>query len=254
MNAIALAAGYLIILFTYNQLVMHQTTRNGIVLNVAKLRLLLQALALPVLIVIISTRTSVAASIDLSDDEMRRLQRGEILLQTIQSEKPGAAARVTALFHGNIDSVWDIIGSCKYEFIYLRGLKVCEMLEGDQYQMTMHHRLRNSWYTPILDFTFKAKREPGGDGYTQLLEGDLKVFEGHWQFIPLTDDNGLIVVHQLRIQPKIPAPKWLVRRSLRNDLPDMLACIRGLAGASGDKRHIEDDLQRCPGNISEPAK
>lgn len=233
---------------------MHVTTRDGIVLNVPRLSLFLQALAMPVLILIISTRLSVAVSIDLGDDDMDRLKRGEILLQTMHSEKPGAAARVTALFHGNADSVWDIIGFCKYEFIYVRGLKECEMLEGDQFQMTMHHRIRNSWYTPTLDFIFKAMREPGGDGYTQLLEGDLKVFEGQWEFFPLRDDNAVIVVHQLRVQPKIPAPKWLVRRSLHHDLPDMLACIRGLAGASGDKIHIEDDLDRCPGKISELSK
>jgi len=229
---------------------MHATTANGIILNVAKLSLLFRALALPALIVIISTRSSVATSIDLGDDEMDRLKRGEILLQTMQNEKPGVAARVTALFHSNADSVWDIIGFCKYEFIYVRGLKECEMLEGDRFQMTMHHRLRNSWYSPTLDFTFKAMREPGGDGHTQLLGGDLKVFEGQWEILPFTDDNSVIVVHQLRIQPKFPAPKWLVRRSLRKDLPDMLACIRGLAGASGDKTPIEDDLERCPGKIS----
>ena len=240
----------------FKQKIFHLVVRLGEMsgLNVAKLRLLLQTLALPALIVFLSTRSSVAASIDLGEDEMDRLKRGEILLQTMQSEKPGIAARVTALFHSNADSVWDIIGFCKYEFIYVRGLKECEMLKGDQFQMTMHHRLRNSWYSPTLDFTFKAMREPGGYGHTQLLGGDLKVFEGQWEFFPLTDDNAVIVVYQLRIQPKFPAPKWLVRRSLRNDLPDMLACIRGLARASGDKRHIEDDLERCPGKISELSK
>jgi len=40
-----------------------------------------------------------------------------------------------------------------------------------------------------------------------------------------------------------------VRRSLRRDLPEMLACIRGLAKASGDNRRIALDLKRCPGDI-----
>ena len=42
----------------------------------------------------------------------------------------------------------------------------------------------------------------------------------------------------------------LVRRSLRKDLPDMLACIRGLANASVDKHRIVTDLKRCPGDTS----
>ena len=82
------------------------------------------------------------------------------------------------------------------------------------------------------------------------FEGDLRVLEGLWRLVPLADGNGVIVVHEIRIQPKIPAPRWLVRRSLRKDLPDMLACIRGLANASADKRRIAADLKRCPGDTS----
>jgi len=219
------------------------------VFNVTRLRLL-RALTLPLLIVIACMQHAVAASPEISDDDVARLQRGEILLQTIHADKSGGAARVTALFHSSADAVWDIIGYCKYEFIYVRGLKECEMLEGDQFQMTMRHRLRNSWYTPTLDFTFEARREPGGNGQAHLVGGDLKALEGQWKLFPLTGSNSVIVVHEIRIQPEIPAPKWLVRRSLRRDLPDMLACIRGLAGASGDAGHIKDDLERCPGEIS----
>ena len=214
----------------------------------------LHSLTLLILIVVTGTQVCVAASSDLNDDDVARLKRGEILLQTIHADKSGGAARVTALFHSNADSVWDVIGYCKYEFIYVRGLKECEMLKGDQFQMTMHHRLRNSWYTPTLDFTFEARREPGGNGQAHLVDGDLKVLEGQWKLIPLADKNHVIVVHEIRIQPKIPAPKWLVRRSLRKDLPGMLACIRGLARASGNQRHIEDDLEQCPGEISGVSK
>jgi hypothetical protein len=209
----------------------------------------LRALTLLAIIVISATQLCEAASTDMNDDAMAALQRGEILLQIIHTEKSGGAARVTALFHSSAEAVWDIIGYCRYKFIYMRGLELCEMLGGDQFQMTMHHRLRNSWYTPTLDYTFEAHREPGGNGQARLIEGDLKVLEGQWRLFPLTDDNSVIVVHEIRIQPKIPAPKWLVRRSLRNDLPDMLACIRGLARASGDNGHIESDLERCPGEV-----
>ncbi len=218
------------------------------------LKQFLQALAILVLMTLVSTRFSEAASINLSDDELARLTRGEILLQIVQDEKPGSAARVTALFHTNAQAIWDIIGYCKYEFIYMRGLKLCEMLEGDQFHMTMRHRVRNSWYTPTLDFTFEANREPGGDGEAHLIDGNLKILEGRWKLSPLADNNSVIVVHEIRIQPKLPAPEWLVSHNLKRDLPAMMACIRGLARASGDDDHIEGDLKQCPGEISGVAK
>ena len=83
---------------------------------------------------------------------------------------------------------------------------------------------------------------------------DLKILKGRWMLSPVANENSVIVVHEIRIQPKLPAPEWLVRRNLLRDLPDMMACIRGLAMASGDNDHIEGDLNRCPGEISGVSK
>jgi len=195
-----------------------------------------------------------AAPKNLGEDDISRLKQGEILIETIHGDKPGGAARVTAMFYSEADAVWNIIGHCKYEFIYMRGLTVCEMLEGDQFQMTMHHRLRNNWYTPALDYIFAANREADNHGEAYLIEGNLKILQGNWIMSPVADSKSIIVVHEIRIQPKLPAPRWLIRRSLRKDLPDMLACIRGLAFASGNESQKDADLKRCSGEFSNVSK
>lgn len=66
----------------------------------------------------------------------------------------------------------------------------------------------------------------------------------------LAGSDGSIVIHEVRIQPGFLAPRWLIRRSLHRDLPDMLACIRGLAKASADQQSVLADLQRCPGDVT----
>jgi hypothetical protein len=207
-----------------------------------------------VLTFIVIPQIVTAAQAGLGDEELARLKRGEILLETIHAEKSGAAARVTALLHSSVNDVWNILGYCKYELVYVKGLKHCEVLEGDQFQMMVRHRVRNSWYSPTMDFVFAASRDLTGAGKATLVSGDLKVFEGQWKLYPLTDENSVIIVHEIRVQSRFPAPKWLIRRALRNDLPDMLACIRGLASASGTDRHIQRDLKRCPGDVSQLLK
>lgn len=197
---------------------------------------------------------ALAAPGTFSDKEMASLGRGEILIQTIDDDQSGAAARVTALFDSDADTIWNIIGYCEYEYIYIRGLQSCEMLEGDQFHMKMHHRIHSSWYMPVLDFTFEARREPGGDGVAHLAGGNLKLMEAYWRLSPAGQDNGVIVTHEIRIQTKIPAPRWLIKRSLKRDLPDMLACIRGLARASIKPVSVPDDLKRCPGEIPDVVK
>lgn len=204
------------------------------------------------LVFVVATGTCFAGAVssESGDYDLARLQSGEIMLQVIDSDKPGGAARVTALFHASADAIWEVIGHCEFELIYIRGLKSCEVLQPGRTNMLMRHRLRSSWYTPTLDFTFKASRKSGNSGEAHLVSGNLKVLQGRWKLIPLAQGNDVIVVHEIRIQPKIPAPRWLVRRSLRKDLPDMLACIRGLANASEDNQRITADLKRCPGDIS----
>jgi len=189
-----------------------------------------------------------------SEVDLARLKNGEILLQIIDSDKPGGAARVSALFHSSVAAVWDIIGYCKYEFIYVRGLKKCEVLTPGLGNMRVHHRVKNSWYAPTLDFTFDASRGPGHVGEAHLVDGDLKVLQAKWYLVPNTDEAYVIVTHEIRIRTKIPSPRWMVRRTLSKDLPDMLACIRGLAKASGNGQRILGDLERCPGDVPEALK
>ena len=83
-----------------------------------------------------------------------------------------------------------------------------------------------------------------------LVEGNLKVMEGQWNFQKLDDGDAMLVSHEIRVRSRFPAPRWLVRRVLKKDLPDMLACVRGLAEASGDQNLLANDLKRCPGDIN----
>ncbi len=204
-----------------------------------------------VLITFFFPQITMAQQSGFSEEELARLKSGEILIQTIHADKPGAAARVTALMHTSANEVWSILGYCKYELIYVRGLKLCEILNGDQFQMTVHHRVRSSWYTPTLDFVFAASRDSTGNGKAKLISGDLKVLDAQWKLDQSKSGSSVIVVHEIRIQSKLPAPKWLIRRTFHNDLPNMMACIRGLADASGTDRHIQRDLKRCPGDVAQ---
>jgi len=237
----------------YNQFHMqiNKSIRPG--LNTANLWSPPRILAWLILSLLGGAQAALAASTEL-DTDMARLQRGEILTQTIHSEKSGGAARVTAMFHGEVDEVWDVIGYCENEFIYVRGLELCELVKPGLEVMHKHHRVNNNWYTPTIDFTFEASRTSPTHGEFRLLGGNLKVLEGQWKFQPLADTGKIIVVHEIRIRSRFPAPRWLVRSVLKKDLPDMVACVRGLARASGDDDRVAIDLARCPGDTTRLAK
>ena len=123
-------------------------------------------------------------------------------------------------------------------------------MPGLQY-IKKHHRVNNNWYTPTIDFVFEARRSSETHGDFNLVEGHLKLLEGQWDFQPLEGGDGLIVSHDIRVRSSFPAPRWLVRRVLKNDLPDMLACVRGMARASLDADQAAADLARCPGDVTQ---
>ena len=73
----------------------------------------------------------------------------------------------------------------------------------------------------------------------------MRSMEGGWRFEQLPGSDGLVVTHQIRVRPSFPVPRWLLRKSMRSDVPDMLACLRGLTDGSGGLSR-DDDLKRCP--------
>jgi hypothetical protein len=190
----------------------------------------------------------------LSADEIERLKRGEILTETIHNEKSGGAARVMALFHAAPEDVWNTIGYCENEFVYVRGLELCEVLIPGLQLIRKHHRVNNNWYTPTIDFVFEAIRTSPTRGEFRLVEGNLRVLEGQWDFQPLAGGEAIVVTHDIRVRSRFPAPRWLVRRVLKGDLPDMLACVRGMSKGSGDDSLASGDLARCPGDPSRSRK
>jgi hypothetical protein len=81
-----------------------------------------------------------------------------------------------------------------------------------------------------------------------LVEGNLKAMEGSWDFIVMP--QGVVVSHEIRVQPAVPAPRFVVRRLMRKGMPEMLACIRGLAGGSVSAGQKAVDLDLCAGELN----
>jgi ribosome-associated toxin RatA of RatAB toxin-antitoxin module len=187
-----------------------------------------------------------AASSFPDEQAMQRLELGEILLYETRTDESGGAGRVQALVHAPAADVWAVIISCEQAFLFVDGLKSCEVLEDNGDRVRVHQVVKKHWLLPKQDFVFLSLRKPYREIDFELLEGNLDVLEGSWRFTPLP--QGLLLEYEARIKPSLPAPRWLVRRTIVKDTPDLIACIRGLADGSGSPEAVRADLARCPGN------
>lgn len=179
------------------------------------------------------------------------LLEGEVILQFSRTSESGGAARAQMLVHGDrpAEALWAVIVSCPMAFVYVQGMEKCEVLDDQGSHARVHQVVDPSWLVPAQDYVFESLRDPFREIRFNLLEGNIDVLEGYWRFTPRRE--GLLVDYEMRVVPSLPAPRFLVRRIVRRGMPDLLACIRGLAGGSGSAASTKKDLGRCPGESPE---
>lgn len=179
-----------------------------------------------------------------------RLLAGEIVARESLSDAAGAGAHMQVLVQAPPRKVWEVIVSCELAFAFVDGLQACEVVEDTGARAVVHQVVNQGWLSPTYDFEFESLRQPWERIDVHLLSGNLRVLDARWLFEAF--EGQTLVDYQVTIQPALPAPRFLVRRNLRRGVPDMLACIRALAGGSGSAEVQRQDLARCPGPPPSP--
>lgn len=188
-----------------------------------------------------------AREVQLPDPEtLQRLQAGEVILEDTRTEESGGAARIVIFIQAPVEAIWGVIYSCENAFIFLDGLKLCEVLEQTTDYTITRQVVKRGLLIPTQDYSFRTVQEPYRRAEFRLVDGNLKAMEGSWDFIAMPD--GVVVIHEIRVQPGVPAPRFMVRRQMRQGMPEMMACMRGLADGSVNADMKIRDLEMCPGN------
>ena len=188
-----------------------------------------------------------AREVQLPDPEtLKRLKAGEVILENTRTEESGGAARIVIFIQAPVEAIWGVIYSCENAFIFVEGLKLCEVLEQTSDYTITRQVVKKGLLIPTQDYTFRTVQEPFRHAEFKLVDGSLKVMEGTWDFIAMPD--GVVLIHEIRVQPGVPAPRFMVRQQMRKGMPEMMACMRGLADGSVNADMKARDLEMCPGS------
>jgi len=185
----------------------------------------------------------------LAEADLERLRLGEWIVESESSTDHWATASVVIFMPAPPERIWNTIINCRDAFVFVDGLEYCEVLEERGDFALTRQIVDKGWTVPQLEFTFETKREPYHHMEFDMVEGNMKVMRGSWDFKLLED--GTLVRYTLILQPLFPAPRWLVRRNMKRDLPGMLRCIRGLVADGPLTASVIQDRQQCPGELSE---
>jgi hypothetical protein len=180
---------------------------------------------------------------------MALLRAGEWILNKDLEDASGATASIVLFIRAPAERIWGVIISCDYAMSWVDGLEYCEVLEDRGDYALIRQVVDKGWVSPRIDYTFEVFRIPFQSMHLRLKSGNLKTFQGSWEFTSLPD--GVLLRHTLALQPNFPVPRWLVRRTLSHDMPEMMLCLRGLAAGSGSDSASANERRKCPGAVKE---
>lgn len=177
--------------------------------------------------------------------EWDRLRDGEVVLRVRRTDEAGGGGLALALFRVDVEALWSLVGDCAANRRFVQGLRDCHVFDETRTTARTRQRLKPFPFLPTLSYEFETVRAPYEWIRIRLVQGDLKALDGSWRF-EAVNDGWLLVTHDIHVQPGLPAPRWLARRTVQRDLAAMMACLRWEARAWPDPRQRGLDRQRCP--------
>jgi hypothetical protein len=85
---------------------------------------------------------------------------------------------------------------------------------------------------PRATYVFRAEYERFTRIRFSNVRGDFRENRGMWEFRPAADGKATIVTYQVRLVPRFFVPRWVMRMTLKRDLPELMKGLRGEAEAA----------------------
>jgi ribosome-associated toxin RatA of RatAB toxin-antitoxin module len=184
-------------------------------------RLIISIIALSVI-----CRDAYATSV-LTESQLLQLKSGTVLVAVQQADDTSKGmVEATILIDAPAESIWKIMRDCHKIPTFVPGLKSCQVLAAGENWEIIRHDVKWIWFLPRLSYVFRAIYQHNRQIDFVSIEGDLREMKGTWRLNPLNATGQTIVRYSVYLDPGFFVPQWIVRRSLKADLPAVLAALR----------------------------
>jgi ribosome-associated toxin RatA of RatAB toxin-antitoxin module len=161
------------------------------------------------------------------------LDAGEVLFDADRDAPRGRVdVRAAVLIDAPPEAVWDVLIACEESPEYVPNIVRCELIEtldSGRAQLFLQ-TVRSVFLLPRFEQVFRLDYEPHTRIDVTRVSGPLAHMEGRWWLIP-EPDGGVLLLHELELDPGMPVPRVFVRNRLRRDLPEALRGVRERAQA-----------------------
>lgn len=175
----------------------------------------------------------------LTKDELTQLEQGDAIISVWKDrehEKKPTVSRGGIDITAPVSIVYNIMLNCDRMYEVSSDIRECIVMETSD-DASWDIRKQKFAVSPILPkFNAIFKTEYSGsdaEGRTMVISkisGDLKVQDGRWDIMPLSD-NRTRVIYQAAIKPSLPIPAKIIREQVGIGIPDILRNLRDVAEA-----------------------
>ena len=184
-------------------------------------------IAVWIVLSIVSIAHSSLAVTDLSAYQRRQLEKGEVLTAVKpKGNPPKGMVEAAILIEAPAESIWRVMIDCAAAPSFVPGVNACRVTSaGDDWEI-IEHDVKWTWFFPEITYAFRADYRKNERIDFVRTGGDLRDMAGHWSLHPLDSGNRTMVCYSVYLDPGFLVPQWLVRHSLKKDLPAVLRALR----------------------------
>lgn len=159
----------------------------------------------------------------------------EILVVAERGGRPlTVAVKIAAEVDAPIAAIWDILTRCEIAPEYVPNVVSCRKLETlDNGRADLFvQEIKPIFFLPPFDHVFRLDYTPYSRIDVERVSGPIEHMQGSWWLMP--QENGrVLLLYELALDPGLPIPRFLVRATLKRDLPKIMRAVRARAEAAG---------------------
>jgi ribosome-associated toxin RatA of RatAB toxin-antitoxin module len=189
------------------------------------------------LLALFSIASGAAAQPNLDWLDRDALAAREVLVQADRSDRPLTVnVQLAAEVDAAPKAIWDVLRACDVAPEYVPNVMSCRTLEevddgrGELFVQTV----KPVFFMPTFEHVFRLDYTPYSRIDVSRVSGPIAHMQGTWWLLP--QDNGrILLVYELELDPGMPIPRFMVRATLKRDLPKVVAAVRDRAEAAPTK-------------------
>ena len=158
----------------------------------------------------------------------------EVQIFVERSDRPlTAEVKLAAEIDAPATAIWDVLKACEIAPEYVPNVQSCKKLEeldGGRAELFVQ-TIKPVFFLPTFEHEFRLDYTPYSRIDVNRVSGPIAHMQGTWWLLP--EDNGrILLVYELALDPGMPIPRFLVRATLKRDLPKVIAAVRERAEAA----------------------